>query len=91
MSMHEWILTRNDVRGTPFEWKMQIYVPWNCVLVHEGHCHLEAQSNPKMMIVQLRHIRMYYKRDVIENWLRDISPHVSRAREKLRWIQEQFV
>jgi hypothetical protein len=66
-------------------------VPWNCILVHEGYCHLEAQSNPKMMIVQLRHILMYYDKKVIEDWLRNISPAITRAAEKLRWIQEQTI
>ena len=92
MSMHEWLITRGNVMGAPFEWKMQIYVPWNCVLVHEGTCHLDAHhGDNKMQLVLLNHVLMYYKQSVIEDWLRNIMLVLTIAEEKLRWVQEHSI
>jgi hypothetical protein len=86
--MHEWLITRGNVQGAPFEWRMQIYVPWNCVLVHEGECHRGAQWGHEGMIVCLKDVLKYYSADIISKWLRDIEMHLTIASEKLRWMEQ---
>jgi hypothetical protein len=83
--VHEWLITRRDVQGAPFEWRMQIFVPWNCVLVHPK-CHLQAGSE-EGRIRCLENIRQYYVQPVIVNWLKDLSPYLTIAEEKIRWIK----
>jgi hypothetical protein len=42
--MHEHFITRRDVQGCSDEAKRMIIVAANCVLVHPGNCHWQAQS-----------------------------------------------
>lgn len=68
-SMHEHIITRGDVKGVDFEAQMQIYVPWNCVLVHEGDCHIKAQTNEETKLDVLTDLVMIYGKKVINPWI----------------------
>lgn len=83
--MHEAILTRGMVEGLPFQDRVQIYVPENCVLLHEGACHLEAQHGEaglRKCIVQLR----AFNGSLLEAWLsymNSISNNAFREREYL--------
>jgi len=86
--MHEWLITRGNVMGAPFEWQMQIYVPWNCVLVHEGTCHQEVQSGHKGRYKCWEYIRHYYQARTITEWLEALVPNLPMARERLLWMKE---
>jgi hypothetical protein len=88
MSMHEWLITRGDVKGAPFEWRMQIYVPWNVVLVHEEICHQAVQYGHEGRMTCLQDVTNFYKISVLTDWLRNLSVELSIAHERLRWIKE---
>lgn len=91
LSMHEWLITRRHVMGVPFEWKMQIYVPWNCSLVHEGGCHMTAQTGQDGRLMCLRDALKYYSVTLISDWLMNIKDHIHIADEKLKWVVEYGV
>ena len=84
--MHEWFINRGHVRGAPFEWQMQIYVPWNVVILHEGSCHIKAQRGEEGMLTCLNYTVRYYHYPVILDWLRAISPVLTVAREMEQWL-----
>jgi hypothetical protein len=66
---------------------MQIYVPWNCVLVHE-RCHRLVQSGHKGRTVCLEDIKKYYNHTVITEWLEAISEALPIASQRLNWMNE---
>ena len=85
--MHEWLITRGNVQGAPFEWQMQIYVPWNVVIVHEGKCHLNAQWDERGMLACFKEVTEYYSIGTLSRWLHSISDHITIANEKLRQLE----
>lgn len=87
--MHEWLITRGEVQGAPFEWRMQIFVPWNCVLVHEGKCHRHAQWSEAGRTACLSNVSTYYPRSIILGWLVNIAQKLTVAREKISWLEDQ--
>jgi hypothetical protein len=91
MAMHEWLITRGQVMGAPFEWRMQIYVPWNCVLVHDEVCHLAVQSGHEGRLRCWNDVRRYWIQETVEEWLRNLMPFLPIAEERLRWIQEYSI
>jgi hypothetical protein len=77
-SMHEVFITRGDAMGMPFEIQMQIYVPWNVVLLHEGDCHLKAQHTKEGKIACAIDIMRHYPADEIYgNWLIHMGDYMS--------------
>lgn len=77
-SMHEVFLTRGDAMGMPFEIQMQIYVPWNVVLLHEGQCHINAQHTHRGKVECAMDIMRYYPADEIYgNWLIHMGDYMS--------------
>ena len=82
-SMHEHIITRGDVKGTDFEVYMQIFVPWNCVLVHEGECHIAAQSNPDIKKKVTDELANLYSINAINKWL-DYMSSITNVRDSYR-------
>jgi len=85
--MHEWLITRGDVEGVPFEWQMQIYVPWNVVICHEGKCHQLLQHGNEGKILCLEDVLSYHSKKTIMSWLIIISEGISIAEEKAKWLQ----
>lgn len=84
--MHEWLITRGDVAGCAFEIRMQIYVPENCVIVHEGECHRVAQFGEKGRQICLQHVLHFHpKRDIL-SWLTVIEPEIRIAQERIKWL-----
>ena len=80
-SMHEVIVTRGRAQGWRYEKYMQIFVPWNVSLVHEGECHRHAQfvlDGKKKCIYE---ISKYYTRDAVLDWL-----HILEAFDEQRLI-----
>lgn len=67
---------------------MQIYVPWNCVLVHEGQCHRMAQWEKNGELACLKDVSVYYPHTVILGWLVNLSKYFHVAREKIPWLEE---
>jgi hypothetical protein len=70
--MHEVILTRGDVQYNDAVFRLLIYVPENCVLLHPGKCHHEAATKAGQMkcILQLLESETY---DGIMAWLESIK------------------
>ena len=89
-SMHEWIITRGECQGAPWEWRMQIYVPWNVVIVHEEECHRKAQWEQLGRERCFEEVSKYWQGDVVRKWLQDIAPHLTIAEEKLRWVHGKW-
>jgi len=89
-SMHEWLITRGDVRGSPFEWQLQIYVPWNVVIVHEGQCHRAAQWGLSGMLACMRDITPHYTQAEVLTWLDNISSMITAASEVRHWVEEAW-
>jgi hypothetical protein len=67
---------------------MQIYVPWNVVLVHEGRCHFKAQWGKDGMLQCAKDVMHFYKLDVIKEWLGKIESQLTIASERSNWIEE---
>ncbi len=84
--MHEWLITRGDVRGAPFEIQMQIQVPVNVVIPHEGMCHQKLQFGNGGLEICFSHILMFHNPEEILNWLDYLHPYLSIAAEKKRWV-----
>jgi hypothetical protein len=80
--MHEVIITRGKAQGWDFEKQIQIYVPWNVVLVHEGICHRTAQWSEKGKNECILDISQYFHRLTILNWLKSLE-----ADEEYRLIE----
>jgi hypothetical protein len=85
--MHEWLITRGDVEGVPFEWRIQIYVPWNVVICHEDTCHRELQFGNKGKLLCLEDVLGFYSKDTLVTWLRFMTNGISIANEKLDWLR----
>ena len=84
--LHEWLITRGDVRGAPFEWQMQIYVPCNVVICHSGHCHIDLQHGEEGARKCQAYITQWHIRSVLDRWLYSIREVITIAEEKERWL-----
>lgn len=82
--MHEWIITRDDVRNASDA--IMIYVPINCVLVHPGKCHPHGHGTMVDFHKFAQHIIDFESFEELKAWIEyaaDIWPHVGRrARHK---------
>ena len=66
--MHEAIVTRGDVDYAPFEKRVQIFVPQNCVLLCPGECHIKAQNYERGKRICARHL-LRWNGDTVAQWL----------------------
>ena len=79
-SMHEVFIDRGDAMGMPFEIQMQIFVPWNVVILHEGACHLEAQHHQEGKIACAKNIMKYYPIELIyADWLFHLQDYMASS------------
>lgn len=86
-SMHEWLITRGDVQGCPFEIQMQIYVPMNCVILHEGECHKKAQHGDEGRALCRKHINQFHTDKEIIDWLTYLQEDAPVAKERIMWMR----
>ena len=69
--MHEGILSRQNVRGWPREWRVLIMTPFNCILIcGEANLGLGGKSPPPRARVLAEHVHMYGPGVV--RWLRSL-------------------
>ena len=85
--MHEWLISRGDVRGVPYEYVIQIFVPVNVVIAHPGHCHQKLQFGEVGARMCLNYILEWHSMEEIEAWLTYLLPYMTIAEEKLRWLR----
>ena len=85
--MHEWLITRGDVDYVPFEWQMQIYVPWNVVICHEPKCHLKLQHGEEGKGMCLEDVIHFHSKDKIMRWLDSLSEAITIAKERRAWLE----
>jgi len=67
--MHEVIITRGVAQGWRFEKYIQIFVPLNVVLLHEGKCHIGAQHSKEGWELCVTDILSYHGKGEILDWL----------------------
>ena len=85
--MHEWLITRGEVQGAPFEDRIQIYNSMNCVVLHEGECHRRAQWENVGMIDCFREVAKYNYVSHIALWVKGMTELFVIAEDKIRWLQ----
>jgi len=68
--MHEAIIPRGEVDYAPFEKRLQIFAPQNCVLICPGKCHLLAQHYERGKRICARHLVRWNGEQAILDWLR---------------------
>lgn len=78
-SLHEVILDRGDTTGVPFEIFVQIFVPWNVVIVHETGCHLAAQHTATGKELCIEQILEFYSPEVILEWMKFMCDYVTAS------------
>jgi hypothetical protein len=89
--MHEWLITRGMVVGAPFEWQMQIYVPWNLSLTHEGPCHQSLQwANNGKVRAFANALRFYPDIKTYLDWLDYLSQAITSAKQAKAWIENNY-
>jgi hypothetical protein len=71
--MHEAILDRGDAEGLAFEYFVQIFVPWNVVIVHEPKCHLIAQHEEIGRYLCVHQILKYHSPQKVSQWLDSLN------------------
>jgi hypothetical protein len=89
--LHEWLITRGEVDGAPFEWQMQIYVPCNVVICHPGRCHIDLQHGEAGARKCLSYITEWHTAASIYEWLYAIKDVITIADEKTRWLWTSLV
>jgi hypothetical protein len=90
LSMHEWLITRGDASGAPFEEFMQIFVPCNVVLVCEPVCHNLAQWKDGGKLKCLANIKQYHAFDETVAWLLSLPSLWGYPQEMIRWLEERW-
>ena len=87
MDMHETLITRGDLAGSPLQ--QEIMVAENCVLVHNQHCHHSAGSTEgqRQCVKHLIHNEGY---EDVRNWLLKMDDMMkgSQALQALRLVKE---
>jgi hypothetical protein len=68
-SIHEVFLTRGSVQGLRFEDQMQIFIPQNTVILHEGECHLAAQHTDQGKLLCAKQIIHYESAHTVQLFL----------------------
>lgn len=86
-SMHEYLITRGHAKGAPFEEMIQIFVPWNVILLHEGPCHIKAQFYKEYKEKCLKDVLKYFPKEVIKLWLLSLS--LTKAKEILMELENE--
>jgi len=89
-SMHEWLIKRGDVEGSPFEDQMQIYVAPNVVLACEKGCHQELQFGEEGRLKCLANIKQFISYDEMIAWLEGLPPFGGKTQEAMRWIEQNW-
>lgn len=84
-------LYRGDVQTCRPEVQLMIHVPTNCVVVHSGSCHLDAQHENLGKITCARQIVRYEGYANVMNWLKEMEK-VMKGRvpgDEIQWLSQQ--
>ena len=89
MDMHEVLITRGDLSGSPVQYA--IMVAENCVLVHHEDCHHNAATTEGQAQC-VRHLISYEGYDNIRNWLIEMDDLMkgNQALHALRLLKEIY-